>query len=119
MLALDGVRLVSVAGVEALRQKEQTADPVAVLREVRRVLELIVVLVGVVGPDVLNLVAVLAAPLDVFRVPGRLSRLRFDVVSHACEKPVNLAAIGAVKAEAIVSGEGLFFRREALGDQRG
>lgn len=83
VLALFLVGLVPVAGVEALGQEQEAADPVAVLGEVGRVVELVCVALGVVGPDVLDLVAVPPAPLDVLGEVRRPAGGRLDVVGHA------------------------------------
>lgn len=72
MPPLLGVWLIAVARIEALRQEQQTTDSVAILGEVGRVPELILT-VGVIGPDVLNLVAVVASSVDVLRVTRRLA----------------------------------------------
>jgi hypothetical protein len=62
------VREISVAGVEALGQKQKAANVITVFIKVIRVLELVLVPVMVVRPDVLHLIGVLAAPLDILLI---------------------------------------------------
>ena len=84
--------------------------------EVARVRELVGVALGVVGPDVLDLVA-LAAALRVLGVARRHAGARLDVVGHAREQAMDLAAVHAVQAEAVVAGEGLGLGVEPLAQQ--
>jgi hypothetical protein len=51
------VRQIAVAGVEALRQEQQVADPVPIISELAGVRELVLMPFGMVGPGVLDLVA--------------------------------------------------------------
>ena len=52
---------VAIAGIEALRQEKEAADAVAHGVKVAGMLELILVAIGMVGPDVLNLIALLSS----------------------------------------------------------
>lgn len=72
MFALVGVGQIAIAGVEALGQQEQTADAIAVVLKLARVLELVGVPLGVVGPDVFNLVGFLAFAGDILGKVGGL-----------------------------------------------
>ena len=63
------VRPVSVTSVEALRQQQEATNPVAILRKIRRMPELVGVSFRMIGPDVLDFVPVSAMLLDILLVP--------------------------------------------------
>jgi hypothetical protein len=62
---------VAVTGVETLRQEEQVADPVPVFGELAGVSELVLVSLGVIGLDVLDLEACFATALRIVHVVRR------------------------------------------------
>jgi hypothetical protein len=66
--------------------------------------ELVLVPVSVIGPNVLDLEAVLSFG-DVVHEPRRQSRARLDVFGHPREEEVHLAAVHLMEAVAIVLGE--------------
>ena len=108
---------IAIARVEALGQKQKTADAIAVLLKVARMRELVGVALWVVGPDVLDLVAIPAA-LGILAVAGGLTRASLHVVGHARQQPVDLAAVHAVQSEAVVAREGLCLGVETLAQHR-
>src|SRR5207247_2272116 len=102
-----------ITRVETLGQEEKAADAAPVLLELARMRKLIAVTFGVIGPDVLDLVA-LAAALSVLGVTRGRSGAGLYVVSHAGENPMDLTAVHPVQPEAAVACKGLGLRVEAL-----
>ena len=94
------IRQVAVTGIKALRQEEQPADPVAVPLEVGGMIELVRVPVGMVRPDVLNLVTVRPAGPDVIGEMGVMVRGALDVVGHPGEHHVDDPPVLLVHGEA-------------------
>ena len=64
--------------------------------------ELVSVPVVMVGPDVLDLVAVLATAVDVLGVSRGAAGAGLDEVGHAGKQAVDLLAVHAVECEAVV-----------------
>ena len=93
------VRQVAIAGIEALRQEQQVSDAIAILRELARMRELIFVALRMIGPDVLDLEAILSATLCVLHIVRRHARSGFDEVSHPSQQPMNLTSVHAVEAK--------------------
>ena len=118
VLALVGVGKVAIAGVEALGQQEQTANAIAVILELARVLELVGVPLRVVGPDMLHLVGFLAFPGDILGESGGHAGGGFQVVGHAGQESVNLTAVHAVQAKPVVAGESLRFAGQSFAERR-
>ena len=82
MSQLRGVGVVAVARVERLRQEKQVANQVPVLTEVVGMLELVRMILGVIGPNVLDLVAD-SPVIGELKVARGLARLDTDVVGDA------------------------------------
>ncbi len=66
-----------------------------------------------IGPDVLNFVA-LAPALSVLSIMRGKSRSRLYVIDHAGEQPMDLAPVHSVQSEPIVAGERFGFDIELL-----
>ena len=109
------VAQISIAGIETLGQKQQSADTVAVIGKVSWVFELVRMAFRMVSPDVLDLVTVFTAPLDVFNITGGLARTRLDVVRHTGKQAVDLPAVHTVQLKAVVTCEGDLLGGQTLG----
>ena len=83
MPALGLVREVAVTGIETFREKQQAANTITVFPEVVWMFKFIFVPLGVIGPDMLDFVTVLALALNVLRVPAGQPGMRFHVVRHS------------------------------------
>src|SRR5260370_21909420 len=101
VLALLGVRQVAIACVEALGQKQEPTDAVPELLELAWVGELVRMALGMVGPDVLNLIAFPSA-LRVLGAARCLAGASLQVVRHAREQARDFATIHAVPPRAVM-----------------
>src|SRR5690606_27302323 len=89
-----GVSQIAVAGVELLRQKEEAADLVAEVVELRLVAELVGMTLKLVRPDVFDLIAFLTTRSDVLDVSfAKLVGCRFQVVRDVGKDTEDLFAI--------------------------
>src|SRR5438094_3381354 len=97
----------AVAGVEGLRKQEQATDAVPVFEEVRGLRELACMALGVVCPNVFDLVTRGTRTADVLYKTAWQPRLALHVVYHTCKQMVDVKAVLLMDAKVRAAGKGL------------
>ncbi len=106
-IAFFGISQITEGCIEFLRQQQQTTDAIAILSEIRRVLELVGVPFGMICPYMLDFVSFITT-LHVFTVAGLTPRLGFQIVGHTSEQLMDLPAVVPLKPKSVFINECFF-----------